>query len=112
MITLNRLVKSFGDTHVLRELDLTIKDGETMVVIGASGCGKSVLLKCIMGLLKVESGSIMVGDMDVTRIGRKDLYDLRKRFGINAREIAIKNLDVEICVKKHAEFYREVTKRL
>lgn len=82
MIVLKGLIQGFGDNRVLRELDLTIDDGETMVVIGASGCGKSVLLKCIMGLLKVDSGTIMVDGKDVTKIGRRELYELRKRFGM------------------------------
>lgn len=82
MIALKSLVQGFGDNRVLRGLDLTIDDGETMVVIGASGCGKSVMLKCIIGLLKVDSGAIMVDGKDVTQIGVKELYGLRKRFGM------------------------------
>ena len=82
MIVLKGLVQGFGDNQVLRDLDLTIDDGETMVVIGASGCGKSVLLKCIMGLLKVDSGTIVVDGRDVTQIGRRELYELRKRLGM------------------------------
>ena len=82
MIVLKGLVQGFGDNRVLRDLDLAIDDGETMVVIGASGCGKSVLLKCIMGLLRVDSGAIMVDGKDVTQIGRRELFELRKRFGM------------------------------
>ncbi len=82
MIVLQNLVMGFGSNRVLDELSLSIADGQTMVVIGPSGCGKSVLLKCIMGLLKVESGNVLVDDKDVTRLPRRDLYELRKRFGM------------------------------
>jgi phospholipid/cholesterol/gamma-HCH transport system ATP-binding protein len=82
MIILKGLVLGFGDHRVLDGLDLTIGNGETMVVIGPSGCGKSVLLKCVMGLLKVEAGSILVDEQDVTRINRRELYEVRKRFGM------------------------------
>ena len=82
MIVLKGLVQGFGDNRVLRDLDLAIDDGETMVVIGASGCGKSVLLKCIMGLLRVDSGAIMVDGKDITQIGRRELFELRKRLGM------------------------------
>ncbi|MFQ5906041.1 MAG: ABC transporter ATP-binding protein [bacterium] len=82
MIVLEGVFKSFDGNRVLRGLDLTIEDGQTMVVIGPSGCGKSVLLKCIMGLLRVESGRIMVDGSDVAQISRRELYRLRRRFGM------------------------------
>jgi phospholipid/cholesterol/gamma-HCH transport system ATP-binding protein len=82
MIVLENLVTGFGTNRVLDKLSLSIEDGQTMVVIGPSGCGKSVLLKCIMGLLKVESGRILVNGKDVTTMARRELYELRKRFGM------------------------------
>ena len=59
-IELSGVHKSFGDKHVLRGLDLTIGKGESVVIIGGSGTGKSVALKCILGILEPESGSIKV----------------------------------------------------
>ncbi len=60
MITLTDVHKSFGDKRVLRGVNLTIPKGESMVIIGGSGTGKSVLLKCVLGLVKPESGTISV----------------------------------------------------
>ncbi|MDF1855593.1 ATP-binding cassette domain-containing protein [Pseudooceanicola sp.] len=60
MIEFNGVTKSFGPKHVLRGVDLTIPRGTSMVVIGGSGTGKSVLLKCVLGLIKPDGGSITV----------------------------------------------------
>ena len=65
MITLERITKSFGSNHVLRGVDLTLPKGESMVIIGGSGTGKSILLKCILGLVTQDSGKIIVGGQDV-----------------------------------------------
>ncbi|MDP5345147.1 MAG: ATP-binding cassette domain-containing protein [Paracoccaceae bacterium] len=65
MITLERITKSFGSNHVLRGVDLTLPKGESMVIIGGSGTGKSILLKCILGLVTPDSGKIIVGGQDV-----------------------------------------------
>ena len=56
-ISLKNVSKSFGDKHVLKNLSLDIQDGESLVVIGGSGTGKSVMLKCILGLLEPEQKS-------------------------------------------------------
>jgi phospholipid/cholesterol/gamma-HCH transport system ATP-binding protein len=60
-VEVERLNKSFGRHHVLRDLDLTVEPGETFVIFGPSGCGKSVLLKHIIGLLEPDAGRILVG---------------------------------------------------
>ncbi|SLN19541.1 ABC transporter ATP-binding protein [Roseisalinus antarcticus] len=70
MIRLSQVKKSFGDNHVLRGIDLEIARGESMVVIGGSGTGKSVVLKCILGLMTPEAGMIEVGGQDVSRVSR------------------------------------------
>ncbi len=64
-VEVQRLNKSFGDHHVLRDLDLTVERGETFVIFGPSGCGKSVLLKHITGLLRPDSGRILLDGQDV-----------------------------------------------
>jgi len=81
MIEINNLYKSFGNNNVLRGVNLTIKTGETIVIIGKSGCGKSVLLKHIVGLILPDSGFIKVEDQTVNELNIKDLYKLRKNFG-------------------------------
>jgi phospholipid/cholesterol/gamma-HCH transport system ATP-binding protein len=81
MIEINNLHKSFGQNNVLRGVDLNIETGETIVVIGKSGCGKSVLLKHIVGLIMPDSGFIKVEDQNVNELDMKALYKLRKKFG-------------------------------
>ena len=81
MIEIKNLHKSFGNNNVLRGINLTIETGETIVIIGKSGCGKSVLLKHIVGLIIPDSGFIKVEDQTVNELNIKDLYKLRKNFG-------------------------------
>jgi phospholipid/cholesterol/gamma-HCH transport system ATP-binding protein len=82
MIDIINLCKSFDGRKVLDSLNLKINTGETTVVIGRSGCGKSVLLKHIIGLLKPDSGQVMIDGRDVTRMDGKDLNNLRLKFGM------------------------------
>ena len=81
MIEIIDLYKKFNNNRVLKGINLTIKEGETLAIIGRSGCGKSVLLKHIVGLLFPDSGKVMVEGNDVGKLKTKELYDLRKRFG-------------------------------
>ena len=80
MIEIIHLRKAFGKS-VLKDVSLTIESGETMVVIGRSGCGKSVLLKHITGLLRPDGGTLLVDGRDVTRLNGLELDEVRKRFG-------------------------------
>lgn len=82
MIEIINLCKSFGDHKVLNNLNLSIKTGETTVIIGRSGCGKSVLLKHIIGLLKPDYGQVLVDGKDVARMDEKELSALRLNFGM------------------------------
>ena len=70
MITLEGLHKSFGSNHVLRGVDLDVPKGTSLVIIGGSGTGKSVALKCILGLGTPDNGTIPVDGQDVTRVDR------------------------------------------
>jgi len=81
MIEIIDVHKSFGNNHVLKGLDLTIRQGETVGVVGESGCGKTVLLKHILGLLKPDEGKILVDGMDIND-NVSHLFDVRKRFGM------------------------------
>jgi phospholipid/cholesterol/gamma-HCH transport system ATP-binding protein len=81
MIEINNLHKSFGGNKVLRGVNLNIETGETIVIIGKSGCGKSVLLKHIVGLIMPDSGFIKVEEQNVNELDIKALYKLRKKFG-------------------------------
>ena len=70
MIALSNVTKAFGANQVLQGVDLTIQSGTTMVIIGGSGTGKSVLLKCILGLVRPDSGTITLDGQDVTKADR------------------------------------------
>lgn len=82
MIEIEDLHKSFGSKVVLAGLTLSIEHGETMVVIGGSGTGKSVLLKHVIGLMKPDNGRVIVDDQDVERLDDAQLIELRKKFGM------------------------------
>jgi phospholipid/cholesterol/gamma-HCH transport system ATP-binding protein len=81
MIEIKDLHKSFGSKKVLQGVNLTIEQGETIVIIGRSGCGKSVLIKHIVGLLSPDSGYVKVEGKTVSDLPLKELYELRKNFG-------------------------------
>jgi phospholipid/cholesterol/gamma-HCH transport system ATP-binding protein len=81
MIEIKDLYKSFGSKKVLQGVNLIIETGETIVIIGRSGCGKSVLIKHIVGLLEPDSGFVKVEGKVVNNLSQKDLYELRKNFG-------------------------------
>jgi len=81
MIEIRNLYRSFGSNQVLRGINLDIDTGETLVIIGRSGCGKSVLIKHIVGLLAPDEGYVKVEGEVVEEMNTQSLYNLRKRFG-------------------------------
>ncbi|MFQ5743753.1 MAG: ABC transporter ATP-binding protein [Acidobacteriota bacterium] len=82
IISVEGLHKAFGDHLVLQGVDLTIERGESMVVIGCSGTGKSVLIKHIIGLLQPDQGQVVVDGQVVSELNRGELNDLRRRMGM------------------------------
>jgi len=82
MIRLEGLYKNFGSKMVLQGLDLEVKRGETMVIIGRSGEGKSVLLKCILNLVEPDSGKIWIDEQNVLQMSEKGKARFRQRFGM------------------------------
>ena len=81
VLTVNKVSKSFGDNHVLREFSLDVQRGENVVVLGKSGSGKSVLIKCIIGLLPVDAGTITVLGQDVATLNHEAMDRLRAKLG-------------------------------
>jgi phospholipid/cholesterol/gamma-HCH transport system ATP-binding protein len=81
-IAIRGLHKSFGPKHVLRGLDLDVPAGSSVVVIGGSGTGKSVLLKCILGILPPDSGSIRVDGTELVGAGTGTIEEVRHKFGM------------------------------
>jgi phospholipid/cholesterol/gamma-HCH transport system ATP-binding protein len=81
MIKIINIVKKFNNKIVLNKLNLNINNGESVAIIGSSGCGKSVLLKHIVGLLKPDDGNVFIDNYDINTISLKELYKIRQKFG-------------------------------
>lgn len=81
VLTITNVSLAFGDNHVLREFSLTLHRGENVVVLGKSGAGKSVLIKCVIGLLRADSGTINVLGQDVAALDQDGLDQLRTKLG-------------------------------
>jgi phospholipid/cholesterol/gamma-HCH transport system ATP-binding protein len=81
-IVLENVGKSFGPKHVLNGINLSVTKGQSLVVIGGSGTGKSVMLKCILGILRADRGAIRIGGEDVTQAGGDKREALLRRFGM------------------------------
>ena len=82
MIRITRLNKSFEGKTVLHDIDLEIREGETMAIIGRSGSGKTVLMKHVVGLLKPDRGQVTVDGVDVQAIPYRRLRQIRQQFGV------------------------------
>jgi len=88
-VLIEDVYKSFGSKPVLRGMDFSVTRGETVVIVGGSGTGKSVTLKHIIGLLKPDKGRILVDGQDMCCMSRIDLNEFRKRFGMSFQEGAL-----------------------
>jgi phospholipid/cholesterol/gamma-HCH transport system ATP-binding protein len=108
MIEISGLHKSFGSKEVLRGLDLSIRRGETMAVIGQSGSGKSVLIKHMIGLMRPDSGRIVIDGVDICCLRDKDMFDVRRKFGLLFQASALfDSLTVAKNVSFGLERYRD-----
>lgn len=81
-IRVEHLTKRFGRQTIWEDVNLTLPAGEISVLLGPSGTGKSVFLKTLIGLLKPENGSIVINGTDITKVREKELYEVRKLFGV------------------------------
>ncbi|RAK06923.1 amino acid ABC transporter ATP-binding protein (PAAT family) [Halanaerobium saccharolyticum] len=82
MIEINKLNKYFGDLHVLKDIDLKVKEGEVVSVIGPSGSGKSTLLRCLNRLEEPSSGDIIFEDISIMDDEQHDINELRQKMGM------------------------------
>ncbi len=90
VIKIKGLIKSFGETNViLKGIDLYVNKGENLVVLGKSGSGKSILIKCLVGLIKANSGEISVFDTDISSIDNTQLNAIRVRIGFLFQNAAL-----------------------
>ena len=110
VIEINNLKKSFGSQPVLVDFSLKLLNGENLVVLGKSGSGKSVLIKCIVGLLPSDGGTISVFNKDVTTLNREELGELRQKIGFLFQSGALYD---SMTVKQNLEFpLRRIKKEL
>ncbi|MFQ5430955.1 MAG: ABC transporter ATP-binding protein [Nitrospinota bacterium] len=122
MISVENLYKSFGTKNVLQGANLEIKKGESMVIIGGSGTGKSVLIKHMIGLLKPDAGRVVVDGQVVHELKEAELTELRKKFGMLFQGGALFDSltvaeNVGFALREHtdmtdAEIEKRVTERL
>lgn len=108
-IRLTDIWKSFGDNQVHNGVNLVVRPNETLVIIGRSGGGKSVLLKMIIGLIKPDSGSIMVDKKEVTTMSFKQLQRLRFKFGFLFQGAALFDSmtvgeNIELALRRHSDY--------
>lgn len=89
VISIRRLKKSFGALEVLKGVDLDVYHGENLVILGRSGSGKSVLIKIIAGLLRLDEGSVIVLGQDTSRLGIRAWQSLRTRIGFSFQSSAL-----------------------
>jgi len=82
MISVQKINKSFGEKHVLKDVSLDIPEGETLAIIGRSGSGKSVLMKHIIGLMQPDSGRVTVDGININEISYAELRRVRQHFGV------------------------------
>lgn len=101
VLELKNLHKSFGDNQVLKGFNLKLFEGENLVIMGKSGSGKSVMVKCLVGLIQPDSGSITIKDQDITAMGQKELDLLRTEIGFLFQGSALYD---SMTVRENLEF--------
>lgn len=101
VLEIKGLTKSFGDNHVLKGFDLRLSEGENLVVMGKSGSGKSVMIKCLVGLMQADSGIINISGHDITELGQTELDLLRTQIGFLFQGSALYD---SMTVRENLEF--------
>lgn len=119
MIEIIDVHKSFGGNKVLQGVNLKINEGETLAIIGRSGCGKSVLLKHIVGLLFPDSGNIKIEGKDLNKVTTSELYSIRRSFGFLFQGAALfdsmtveENIALPIVENKNSYTLKELEKNI
>jgi phospholipid/cholesterol/gamma-HCH transport system ATP-binding protein len=101
VIEMQHLKKSFGNNHVLRDINLVINKGENLAILGQSGTGKSVLIKCIVGLVEIDDGKLLIFGQDISELKNKDLIEIQKRIGFLFQSGALYD---SMTVRENLEF--------
>ncbi len=101
IIEIKDLKKSYGDNHVLDGFQMVLYEGENLVIMGKSGSGKSVMIKCLIGLEEADSGSISVMEKDISKLSREELDELRTEVGFLFQGSALYD---SMTVRENLEF--------
>ena len=101
VIRIEGLFKSFGDNHVLNGFDMELNAGENLVIMGKSGSGKSVMIKCLMGLMQPDKGKVEIMGLNVLNMEQQDLDQLRKQIGFLFQGSALYD---SMTVRENLEF--------
>jgi phospholipid/cholesterol/gamma-HCH transport system ATP-binding protein len=117
MIRVVDLHKAFGGNKVLRGVNFRLRRGETLVIIGQSGCGKSVLLKHIMGLLKPDRGKVFVDELEITSLREDKLHEVTRKFGMLFQGTALFDSmtvgeNVAFGLERYTDYSKEKIKEL
>jgi len=117
MIRVVDLHKAFGGNKVLRGVNFRLRRGETLVIIGQSGCGKSVLLKHIMGLLKPDRGKVFVDELEITSLREDQLHEVTRKFGMLFQGTALFDSmtvgeNVAFGLERYTDYSKEKIKEL
>ncbi|NCS89528.1 MAG: ATP-binding cassette domain-containing protein [Ignavibacteria bacterium] len=101
VVEMEHLKKSFGNNTVLRDINLIINEGENLVVLGQSGTGKSVLIKCIVGLIDIDEGKLIILGKNISELKNKELIELHKKIGFLFQSGALYD---SMTVRENLEF--------
>ncbi len=112
IINIVDLHKSFGYEKILKGVNLKIRRGETIVIIGCSGCGKTVLLRHIIGLVKPDSGILEIDGIDIAKISDNELNKIRRKFGMLFQSAALLNSltveeNIKLALREHTNLSEE-----
>jgi len=110
ILSIKNLKKSFGDNHVLNGFTLELFEGENLVLMGKSGSGKSVMIKCLVGLMQPDEGSLEIMGKDISKLSQKEFNELRTQLGFLFQGSALYD---SMTVKQNLEFpLRRIRKQL
>jgi phospholipid/cholesterol/gamma-HCH transport system ATP-binding protein len=113
IIEITDLKKSYGDNHVLAGFNMVLNEGENLVIMGKSGSGKSVMIKCLIGLEEPDSGSIIVMGKDISTLDRDELDELRTEVGFLFQGSALYDSmtvreNLEFPLRRHTKKFGEI----
>lgn len=113
IIEITDLKKSYGDNHVLAGFNMVLHEGENLVIMGKSGSGKSVMIKCLIGLEEPDSGSIIVMGKEITQLSRDELDELRTEVGFLFQGSALYDSmtvreNLEFPLRRHTKKFGEI----